>query len=68
MDKCPNCGCDSYSFKDRGTLCYVGIFGGGRLSEDCIDIEHANTVPVYCKCTGCGKRFKIDVARGAATK
>ena len=64
---CPKCGHDSYSYRDPGVLEYTGIFGGGSDGEEVVSILHPNAPPVYCRCNGCGKRFKIAEARDILT-
>ena len=63
MSECPKCGNDSYVFRDPGVIEYVGLFGRGVGSEECTQVLHSNKLPVFCKCLGCGARFRLSIVR-----
>ena len=64
MTHCPHCSGTSYSFKDYGIIFhYQGVFGEGQTQEEVSDITHSRAAPVYCKCDGCGQKFKLKDVR-----
>lgn len=64
MNQCPKCGSTSYTFADHAVChLYSGEFGKGRKSEECVHVAHRRGEPVFCKCDGCGKKFRLTIAR-----
>jgi len=70
FEECPHCGCKaSYSFSDYGaTLWYTGIFGKGRIGEECTTITHTRPAPKLAKCDECGKQIKLADLREIIVK
>lgn len=61
MDKCPHCGSDDhYEYRVKATQVYVGMFGAGPGSEECVETEHESSeFPKMVTCCNCQRRFKV---------
>ncbi len=59
--KCPNCDSDAGVYwNDHGnTFEYHQVFGGSVEQREVVKTTNSTTLPTYCRCLSCDKRFEI---------
>ena len=59
--KCPKCGSVAgvYWNDYHNTFNYHQVFGGSIEQREVVETTNNTTIPIYCRCLNCDKRFKI---------